>query len=87
MMKDKRLIYGVLLSNRLIEAASVQALFTEYGCHIRTRLGLHNVDDSFCSAKGLVLLEMFGDEVKCRELGEKLAAIEGIEVKSMEFCC
>jgi len=87
MMKDKRLIYGVLLSNRLIEAASVQALFTEYGCHIRTRLGLHNVDDSFCSAKGLVLLEMFGDETKCRELGEKLAAIEGIEVKSMEFCC
>ena len=39
------------------------------------------------SAKGLVLLEMFGDETKCRELGEKLAAIEGVEVQSMEFCC
>lgn len=86
-MKDKRLIYGVLLTDRMMNAAAVQALFTEYGCHIRTRLGLHNVDDSFCSAKGLVLLEMFGDEAKCRELGEKLAAIEGIEVKSMEFCC
>jgi len=87
MMDNKKLIYGVLLTNRLKEAAPVQALFTEYGCNIKTRLGLHNVDDSFCSAKGLVLLEMFGDEPRCRELGEKLAAIEGVEVKSMEFCC
>lgn len=86
-MANKLLIYGVLLTNRMVEAPRVQALFTEYGCHIKTRLGLHNVDESHCSAKGLVLLEMFGDEAKCQELGEKLAAIEGIEVKSMEFCC
>jgi hypothetical protein len=87
MMKGKRLIYGVLLTNRMVEAPTVQALFSEYGCHIKTRLGLHNVDDSFCSGKGLVLLEMFGDETKCRELGEKLATIEGVEVQSMEFGC
>lgn len=86
-MQEKRLIYGVLLTNRLVEAAPVQQLFTEYGCNIKTRLGLHSVDDSFCSAKGLVLLEMFGDETRCHELGEKLAAIEGVEVQSMEFCC
>ncbi len=87
MMKDKRLIYGVLLTDRMAGAAPVQALLTEYGCHIKTRLGLHSVDDSFCSAKGLLVLEMFGEETKCRELGEKLAAIEGVEVQSMEFCC
>ena len=86
-MKEKRLIYGVLLTNRMVEAPRAQALFTEYGCYIKTRLGLHNVDDSYCSAKGLMLLEMYGDEAKCRELGEKLAAIEGVDVKSMEFCC
>ena len=86
-MEEKRLIYGVLLTNRMVEAPRVQALFSEYGCHIRIRLGLHNVDASYCSAKGLVLLEMCGDERKCRELGEKLAAIEGVEVQSMEFCC
>lgn len=86
-MPEMRLIYGVLLTNRLVEATPVQQLLTEYGCHIKTRLGLHNVDASYCSAKGLLLLEMFGDETKCHELGEKLGAIEGVEVQSMEFCC
>lgn len=86
-MQETRLIYGVLLTNRLKEATPVQQLLTEYGCHIKTRLGLHNVDASYCSAKGLLLLEMFGEESKCRELGEKLAAIEGVEVQSMAFSC
>jgi hypothetical protein len=87
MMEDKRLIYGVLLTDRMANATPVQSLLTEYGCYIRTRLGLHNVDERFCSAKGLLLLEMFGDEARCRELGEKLSALEGVEVQSMEFCC
>lgn len=87
MMKEKRLIYGVMLTNRMMEAPRVQQLFTDYGCYIKTRLGLHNVDDSFCSAKGLILLEMFGDEAKCRELGDRLGEIEGVEIQMMEFCC
>src|SRR5512133_1882012 len=87
MMKDKRLIFGVLLTNRMVEAPRVQQLFTAYGCYIKTRLGLHNVDPSYCSAKGLILLEMYGEEDKCRELGTGLAEIEGVEVQSMEFCC
>jgi hypothetical protein len=85
---NKVLILGVHLTNRLTEASKVQGLFTEYGCNIRTRLGLHRVDDSVCAVGGLVLLEMFGDEAKCQELASKLNAIEGVIVKQMEFeCC
>jgi len=86
-MAGKRLVFGVHLTNRMNEASRVQQLFTDYGCNIRTRLGLHNVDDSFCDSKGLLLLEMFGDEATCQELATKLTAIEGVEVKQMEFCC
>lgn len=86
-MAGKRLILGVHLTNRMNEAPRVQQLLTDYGCNIRTRLGLHNVDESFCDSKGLLLLEMFGDSDTCQELATKLAAIEGLEVKQMEFCC
>jgi hypothetical protein len=86
-MAGKRLILGVHLTNRMNEAPAVQKALTEHGCNIRTRLGLHNVDDSFCDSKGLLLLELFGDEAQCQELATKLAAIEGVEVKQMEFCC
>jgi len=84
---NKWLIYGVLVCNRLETAAAVQALLTEYGCNIKTRLGLHPVAEGSCADKGLILLEMYGDEARCRELGERLAALPGVEVKSLEFCC
>lgn len=86
-MAGKRLILGIHLTNRMNEAPRVQQLLTDYGCNIRTRLGLHAVDESFCDSKGLLLLEMFGDNDTCQELASKLAAIEGLEVKQMEFCC
>jgi hypothetical protein len=81
----KHIILGVHITDRMREAGPVQAIFTEYGCHIKTRLGLHPVDEGFCSPRGLVLLEMFGDEAKCQEMAGKLSAIEGVEVKSMVF--
>ena len=86
-MMKKRLIFGVHLTDRLKEASQVQALLTEYGCHIKTRLGLHNVDKTYCSSAGLLLLEMFGEEAPCQELARKLAAIAALEVKQMEFPC
>lgn len=86
-MAGKRLIYGVHLTNRMSDAPRVQQLFTDYGCYIKTRLGLHSVNDNFCDSKGLILLEMFGDEAKCHELGAELKQIEGVEVKEMEFTC
>lgn len=86
-MVGKRLVFGVHLTNRMNEAPRVQQLFTDYGCNIKTRIGLHNVDEQFCSSKGLILLEMFGDEAACQELATKLLEITGVEVKQMEFCC
>ena len=82
---DKHIIYGVHVTNRMNKATNVQQLFSECGCNIKTRIGLHDVGKDFCSPSGVILLEMFGDESVCEELRKKLAAIDGIEVQQMIF--
>jgi hypothetical protein len=84
-MEQPHVIFGVHVTNRATQVPSVQKLLSEYGCNIKTRLGLHHVEDNLCSPRGLVLLEMFGDLALCRELKTKLSALEGIEVKEMVF--
>ena len=79
----KHIIYGVHVTDRLHKVAEVQKLLTEYGGHIKTRLGLHEVENS--SPNGLLVLEMWGDEGKCVALRDKLNAIDGIEVQEMVF--
>ncbi len=85
MVGKKHMIIAVHVRNRLKEAGVVQKLLTEYGCYIRTRIGLHEVSGDFCSPEGLLLLEMFGDKGKCKELKDKLDAIEGLDVKQVLF--
>lgn len=79
------LVFGIHVSDRVKEAGAVQGLLTEYGCSIRTRIGLHQVSEGSCASGGLILLEMFGCPDKCQELAAKLGALEGVEVKQMCF--
>ena len=82
---NDHLIFGIHVKKRLKRAGQVQELLSEYGCHIRTRLGLHEASPGVCSPDGLILLEMIGDRAACRELATKLAAVDGVEVHTMEF--
>jgi hypothetical protein len=82
---DKHIILGVHVTDRLRRAAAVQKIFSDYGCYIKTRLGLHEISPDACSPNGLVLLEIVGSEKIARELQRKLAAIRGIEVQRMVF--
>jgi hypothetical protein len=84
-MHPKHVILGIHINDRVREVQHVQQAFTEYGCYIKTRLGLHHVDEQVCSPQGVILLEMFGDESKSRELVERLAKIDGVEVQQMVF--
>ncbi|MGA2255936.1 MAG: hypothetical protein ABSG53_14925 [Thermoguttaceae bacterium] len=84
-MEAPHLIYGIHITNRATQVPQVQEFLTEYGCNIKTRLGLHHVDEQVCSPRGLILLEMFGDAVLCRELKDKLSKLDGVEVQEMLF--
>jgi len=85
MKKEKHIIFGVHITERIKHVPQVQQLLSAYGCNIKTRLGLHEVGPDVCSPNGLLVLEMYGDEKKCGELKDKLNAVEGVECKAMTF--
>lgn len=85
MKLQDHIIVGVHITDRVKHAMDVQNVLTEFGCNIKTRLGLHEVSGDFCSNGGILLLELAGDETRCRELAEKLAAQPGVEVQQMVF--
>ena len=51
-------IIGILLDNRTEEATKFQEILTEYGCNIKTRIGLHNIGEYKCINNGIILLEV-----------------------------
>lgn len=82
---DKHIVFGIHVSNRATKANSLQELFTEYGCNIKTRIGLHHVDEKFCSPNALMILEMYGEEKLISELFNKVSKIEGVQIQKMVF--
>lgn len=82
---DRHVILGLHITDRLTRASEIQRVFSEHGCNIKTRLGLHEVSDSFCSAQGIVLLELCGADAELESMERKLAAVEGVEVQKMVF--
>ncbi len=84
-MKETHFVVGVHVTDRVQHIPNVQRIFTEFGCYIKTRLGLHQADGARCSPNGLILLDMLYDEQACQQFVEKLSGIEGVEVKTMEF--
>ena len=43
-MSDQHIILGIHVTDRLKNAVDVQKVFTEYGCNIKTRIGLHDAE-------------------------------------------
>jgi hypothetical protein len=82
---NKRIVLGIQVTNRVEKIPDVQKILTEYGCNIKTRLGLHEVSKSVCSALGLLLLDTYGDEADILEMEKKLKKVKGLVVKKMTF--
>lgn len=79
---------GIQVMHRNEDAVQVQKLLTEYGCFIKTRLGLHNATDdrTFCSDAGLIIIEFITDADKeVREVIDKFTKLGSIIVRTMEF--
>jgi hypothetical protein len=84
-VSDTHIILGIHVSDRLKNAADVQKVFTEYGCNIKTRIGLHDTSENVCSPSGVVLIEFFGSEDEASAMMAKLNEIEGVAVQQMVF--
>ncbi len=80
-----RTVMAILIDKREKAAVEVQKLLTEYGCYIKTRLGLHEGAGQYCSPVGLIILELVDDESKHEELCQKLNSVEGVQAKYMKL--
>lgn len=84
-MKKEVRILGIMVNDPANAAASLQHVFSRYGCSIRTRLGLHDVEDDYAGNTGLILLELTGDITECQKLENELLELDGIDVQKMIF--
>ncbi len=83
-MKEVRVL-GVMINDPSKGADRIQNILTKYGCIIRTRLGIHDIDKDYASDTGLMLLELVGDMQECLRLENELLALEGVDVQKMVF--
>ncbi len=84
---DDHIILGVHVSNRGQQAVELQKVFTEYGCSIKTRIGLHDTNENVCATSGVILLEVFnknGSDIST-EMMAKFNSIDGIDAQRMTF--
>jgi len=78
MMKDFLII---VINKRKKEAVKVQQILTEWGCYIKTRLGMHEGVLEDCSEIGNIFIELVGDKEKHQELHRKLNLLKGVTAK------
>ena len=75
----------VLVGNRRESAVEVQKAFTEMGCFIKTRLGIHDGTPEQCTNTGLIILELIGDPKSKHDLYDKLKVIPHVSVELVEM--
>ncbi len=75
----------VLVGDRRESAVEVQKAFTEMGCFIKTRLGIHDGTPEQCTNTGLIILELIGDPKSKQDLYNKLKVISCVSVELVEM--
>lgn len=70
-------IIGISVDNRREEAAKLQDILTEYGCVIKTRIGLHDMGEYKCLNYGIVLIEVVD---KVNEIYDKLSKYWQVQI-------
>lgn len=75
----------IMINFRKKEAVTVQKILTEWGCLIKTRLGIHDGVLDNCSERGVIFLELAGDSEKHQELNRKLNLLSGVTARLVEI--
>ncbi|MDU4960543.1 MAG: hypothetical protein E6X17_07755 [Sporomusaceae bacterium] len=84
-MNQCTVIMAIVQARRTETAVKVQDILTQYGCYIRVRLGLHEATGDACSPNGLILLQLYADDISLRNLQHALEAIPEVKVKCMSL--
>jgi hypothetical protein len=74
----------IKVSQRLHSAERLQKVLTDYGCSIKTRLGLHEADDA-CGTDGLIILQLVKGDSDLTDFQAKLNELDGVIAKLITF--
>ncbi len=83
-MKEIRIL-GLHITDKVTEVFKVQDTLTKYGCSIKTRLGLNEAEDNYCTSNGIIILELCGSTIEMDKLENELLKLKGLVVKKMSF--
>jgi hypothetical protein len=75
----------ISVQHRKNVSSSVQDVLSEYGCLIKTRLGITDSTSKKCSQTGLIILEFLGNKREINLMSKKLSKIDGVTVKSVSI--
>jgi len=76
-------IMAILINKRSNAVPRVQEILTKFGCIIRIRLGVHEVEA--CSEEGLVLLQLCGNKEDISQLENELTRLDLVRIKKMSL--
>ncbi len=77
----EKTILIVLIGDRKEAAITIQKILTDWGCTIKTRLGLHDGVLNSCTNSGLLILDIVGDKDKNEEMTRKLNLVKGVKAQ------
>ena len=81
----KKVIIGIKIPSTFEQVKQIQDIFQAYGNLIKTRLGIHDVEEENVSSYGIVLLETIGNLDEINTFEAKLKQLPTIQVQGMEF--
>lgn len=81
---EKETILIIRASKRRDNVDSLQKVLTEYGCIIKTRLGLHEAG-SVCSDEGLIILQLTGEAEETEKFERSLKELDGIVFQAVQI--
>lgn len=81
---EKETILLIRASKRRDNVDSLQKVLTEYGCIIKTRLGLHEAG-SVCSDEGLIILQLTGEAEETEKFERSLKELDGIVFQAVQI--
>ena len=79
------IILAIKLEERLENSLKLQKILSNFGCQIKTRLGLHDIMDNCCTNWGIIVLQFVGDEISLKNLEKEISEIQNTKIGKIIF--
>ena len=74
----EKTIILIMVGKRRESAVKVQQILTNYGCSIKTRLGIHDGVLDRCSEQGFLMIEFVGEQNEKNAIMDELKKVDNV---------